>query len=286
MEFLTISQAIHRFVAAGDCVALEGFAHLIPFAAGHEIIRQRIGELTLVRLTPDVIYDQLIGMGLAKKLVFSWCGNPGVGSLHRIREAIECGWPRELELDERSHAAMVAAYSAGAARIPMSVVRGYSGSNLLDHNRQLRTITCPFTGQELWAVRAVNPDVTVIHAQRADRQGNVHIQGITGVQKEIVMAADRVIVTVEEIVDQLDVDANAYVLPHWTIDAVSEVRGGAYPSYAQGYYERDNAFYVRWDSISRSRDWFAAWMHEYVLETVNHAEFLQRLHERREFMPS
>jgi glutaconate CoA-transferase subunit A len=203
-------------------------------------------------------------MGCARKLVFSWGGNPGVGSLHRLRDAVEHGWPAALELEEHSHAGMAAAYAAGAANLPFGVLRGYAGNDLAAHTR-LATITCPFTGEELTAVRAHRPDVGIVHAQRADRDGNVQLWGILGVQKEVVLASARTIVTVEEVVDELEPLPGAVVLPGWVIDAVCEVPRGAHPSYAHGYYDRDNDFYVRWDAISRDRDTFREWMEEHVL---------------------
>jgi glutaconate CoA-transferase, subunit A len=264
-QISTLREAVSELVHDGDTVALEGFTHLIPTLAGHEIIRQRRRDLTLVRMTPDLVYDQMIGMGCARKLVFSWGGNPGVGSLHRFRDAVENGWPRPLEVDEHSHAGMANRYVAGASRLPFAVLRGYRGSDLATRNDTIRAVTCPFTGEELSAVPAINPDVTVIHAQRADRAGNVQLWGILGVQKEAVLAADRVIVTVEEVVDRLDDRPGAIVLPSWVVTAVAEVPGGAHPSYATGYTDRDNAFYSEWDRISRDRDTFTAWMERSVL---------------------
>jgi glutaconate CoA-transferase subunit A len=263
-DTVTLADAVRELVHDGDTVALEGFTHLIPNAAGHELIRQGLRDLTLVRMTPDVIYDQLIGMGAARKLVFSWAGNPGVGSLHRFRDAVEHGWPGPLELEEHSHAGMAAAYAAGAA---FGLLRGYEGNDLVERTR-VAPITCPFTGEELAAVPAQRPDVGIIHAQRADRDGNVQLWGITGVQKETVLASSRSIVTVEEIVDELDPRPGALVLPAWVIDAVAEVPGGAKPSYAHGYYDRDNDFYTEWDAISRDRDTFTLWMQEHVLQAV------------------
>ena len=254
-------------------MALEGFTHLIPSAAGHEVIRQQIRDLTLVRMTPDLIYDQMIGMGCAKKLVLSWGGNPGVGSLHRLRDAVEKGWPHGLEIDERSHAAMTASYTAGASSLPFGMLRGFLGSDLAQHNPNIRFIDCPFTGDKIAAVPAINPDVSVIHAQQADRKGNVLLWGIVGVQKEIALAAQRVIVTVEEIVESLDPPANSVVLPAWTVTAVCHEPGGALPSYADGYYQRDNSFYKAWDAISRSRDLFQVWMQKCVMETTDFTEF-------------
>lgn len=260
-EFLPLSDAISRFVHVGDSVALEGFTHLIPFAAGHEIIRHGITDLTLIRMTPDLLYDQMIGCGLARKLVFSWGGNPGVGSLHRLRDAVERGWPRPLEIEEHSHAAMAHAYAAGAAGMPCAIFRGYIGSDLPRVNPRIRSVTCPFTGEALAAIPALRPDVTIIHAQKADREGNVLIAGIVGVQKEAVLSATRAIVTVEEVVDDLGTTGtNAIVLPSWTVTAVALAPGGARPSYAYGYYQRDNAFYSAWDAISRDRDRFRQWI--------------------------
>jgi glutaconate CoA-transferase, subunit A len=264
---VTLADAVRELVHDGDAVALEGFTHLIPHAAGHELIRQGRRELTLVRMTPDVVYDQLIGMGCARKLVFSWGGNPGVGSLHRLRDAVEHGWPVPLELEEHSHAGMAAAYAAGAANLPFAVLRGYDDNDLVARTRVAR-IECPFTGEQLAAVPAHRPDVGIVHAQRADRAGNVQLWGITGVQKETVLASARSLVTVEEIVDELDDRPGAVVLPSWVVDAVACVPGGARPSYAHGYYDRDNAFYVRWDAISRERETFTEWMQQHVLQAV------------------
>jgi glutaconate CoA-transferase, subunit A len=271
-DFLSLHDAVHRLVRPGDTVALEGFTHLIPFAAGHEIIRQGIGELTLIRMTPDLLYDQLIGAGLVKRLVFSWGGNPGVGSLHRFRDAVEHGWPRPIEIEEHSHAAMAHAYAAGAANMPAAFFRGYLGSDLASVNPNIRFIACPFTGERLAAVPAHRPDVAIIHAQQADRAGNVLLEGIVGVQKEAVLAAQRALVTVEEVVDALPArHVNAVVLPSWTVTAIAVVPGGAKPSYAHGYYGRDNAFYIEWDAISRDRQAFQAWMAEHVLAAAPEA---------------
>jgi glutaconate CoA-transferase subunit A len=260
-EILSLSDAIARFVRSGDAVALEGFTHLIPFAAGHEIIRQGITDLTLIRMTPDLIYDQMIGCGCARKLVFSWGGNPGVGSLHRLRDAVERGWPRPLEIEEHSHSAMAHAYAAGAAGMPCAIFKGYIGSELATVNPRIKSVPCPFTGEMLAAVPALRPDVAVIHAQKADRAGNVLIAGIIGVQKETVLSAHRSIATVEEIVDDLGTTGtNAIVLPSWTLNAVALAAGGARPSYAHGYYARDNAFYTAWDAIARDRERFTEWI--------------------------
>lgn len=272
-RFLSLREAIAEYVHDGDTVAMEGFTHLIPFAACHEVIRQGKRDLTLVRMTPDLIYDQLIGMGCARKLIFSWGGNPGVGSLHRLRDAVEHEWPRPLELEEHSHAAMANAYAAGAAGLPCAMFRGYVGSDLVGKHPHIRFVECPFTGERLAAVPALRPDVGIVHAQRADRAGNVLIEGIVGVQKEVVLASARAIVTVEEIVDELRPPSpNAVVLPSWTITAIVAAPGGARPSYAHGYYGRDNAFYRAWDGIARDRDTFLGWMREHVLDTATASE--------------
>lgn len=262
---LTLPEAIERFVPDGCCAALEGFTHLIPFAAGHEIIRQGRRDLHLVRMTPDLVYDQMIGMGCARRLTFSWGGNPGVGSLHRLRDAVEHGWPTPLALDEHTHAGMAAAYTAGAARLPFGVLRGYIGTDLAEANPRIASVTCPYTGEKLATVPAINPDVTILHAQRADREGNVALHGIVGAQREAAFAARALVVTVEEVVDSFPPMMNAILLPHWVVSAVVHCPRGAYPAYAQGYYARDNAFYTRWDSIARDRERFLAWMREHVL---------------------
>ncbi|HEV2603894.1 MAG TPA: CoA-transferase [Microvirga sp.] len=265
-RLVSLQEAVATHIRDGDTLAMEGFTHLIPFAAGHEVIRQKRRGLTLIRMTPDIIYDQMIGMSCAEKIVFSWGGNPGVGSLHRLRDAIENGWPHRLAVEEHSHAAMANAYEAGAANLPFAVFRGYKGADLPKVNPAIRSVTCPYTGEVLATVPAIRPDVAVIHALRADRAGNVLLEGIVGVQKEAVLAAKRAIVTVEEVVEDFGTrSANAVILPHWTVSAVCHVPGGAYPSYAHGYYKRGNAFYKAWDDIARERDTFLAWMRENVL---------------------
>jgi glutaconate CoA-transferase subunit A len=262
---LPLADAVAELVRDGDTVALEGFTHLIPYAAGHEIIRQRRRDLILARMTPDLLYDQMIGMGCARKLIFSWGGNPGVGSLHRFRDAVEHGWPVPLELEEHSHAGMANRYVAGASGLPFAVLRGYVGTDLPGQTATVKPITCPFTGEVLTAVPALCPDVTVVHAQLADRHGNVQMWGITGVQKEAVLAARRALVTVEELVDEFAPRPGAVVLPSRVLRAVSVVPGGSHPSYADGYSVRDNDFYLGWDAISRDRDTFGAWMRDHVL---------------------
>ena len=266
-QFLPLAEAVEATIYDGDTVAMEGFTHLIPHAAGHEVIRQRRKHLSLIRMTPDLIYDQLIGMGCADKLMFSWGGNPGVGSLHRMRDAVENGWPTPLAIEEHSHAAMANAYEAGAAGLPCAIFRGYIGVDLPKVNPNIKRITCPFTGEALAAIPSIRPDVAVIHAQKADRAGNVFMEGIVGVQKHAVLAAKRSLVTVEEIVDEFSPRSlNATILPAWTVTAIVEVPGGAHPSYAHGYYMRDNAYYKAWDAIARDRDGFLAWMKTNVLE--------------------
>ncbi|MEQ1900241.1 MAG: CoA-transferase [Devosia sp.] len=268
-EFLNLSEAVQRNLHDGDTVAFEGFTHLIPHAAGHEAIRQGLKNLTLLRMTPDIIYDQMIGMGMAKKVIFSYAGNPGVGLLRRMRDAIEHQHPRAIETVEHSHSAMAQAYEAGASGLPLAVFRGYKGAELARVNPEIRSITCPFTGEELAAIPAHRPDVTFIHAQKASARGDVLIEGIIGVQKEAALSARRVVVTVEEVIADFDgKHPNLCMLPHWTIDAIAVVPGGAHPSYTQGYYARDNAAYLEWDRISADRDLFAAWMKANVLDAT------------------
>jgi len=266
-KFQSLRDAVAENINDGDVVAFEGFTHLIPHAAAHEAIRQGRKDLTLIRMTPDVVYDQMIGMGMAKKLIFSYAGNPGVGLLRRLRDAVENGWPNSPEIEEHSHAAMANAYEAGAAGLPMAVFRGYRGAGLADVNPNIKSVTCPFTGEKLAAVPSVRPDVSFVHAQKANKKGDVLVEGIIGVQKEAVLAAKRAVVTVEEIVDDFDdVHPNSCVLPNWTIAAIAEVPGGAHPSYAHGYYDRDNASYLEWDKIAADRDSFKNWMQANVLD--------------------
>jgi glutaconate CoA-transferase, subunit A len=272
-----LRDAVGELVRDGDAVALEGFTHLIPTAGAHEVIRQGRKDLTLIRMTPDLVYDQMIGMGCATKLVFSWGGNPGVGSLHRFRDAVENGWPVPLGLEEHSHAGMANRYVAGASNLPFAVLRGYVGTDLPDVTPTIRPVTCPFTGERLMAVPALTPDVAIIHAQQADARGNVAIWGITGIQKEAALAAERVIVTVEEVVEEFEPHPFQIVLPSVAVDAVAVEPGGAHPSYADGYYDRDNAFYAAWDRISRDRERFTDWMERHVLGVGSFAEHLQSI---------
>ncbi len=257
-------------VSDGDSVALEGFTHLIPFAAGHELLRQGRTDLELIRMTPDLLYDQMIGVGAARKLVFSYGGNPGVGSLHRFRDAIENGWPRPLEIEEHSHAGMANRYAAGAAKLPCALMRGYLGTDLMERT-SVAPVTCPFSGEQLVAVPALTPDVAIIHAQEADLDGNVQLWGIPGVQKEAVLAAKRSLVTVERIVEELEPRPGAVLIPAWVIDAVAHAPGGSRPSYSLDITERDNDFYRYWDRVSRDRDAFVEWMNANVLSEVSAA---------------
>lgn len=278
MPLMPLREAIATHVRDGQSVALEGFTHLIPFAAAHEIIRQGRKRLHLIRMTPDLIYDQMIGMGCAERLTFSWGGNPGVGSLHRLRDAIEKQWPQRLAVTERTHAEMGVAYQAGASGLPCGLMRRYAPTDL-DRSRELDAmgIACPFSGEPLLAVPALNPDVTLLHAQQADRAGNVLIRGILGATREAALAARILLVTVEEVVERLEAPMNACVLPQWLIAAVSVVPGGAHPSYAAGCYDRDNRFYLEWDGISRERERFQDWMRANVLASADHAQLLGRL---------
>lgn len=274
-EFTSLSEAIDQLLPDGSVVAMEGFTHLIPVAAGHEVIRQKKRDLTLVRMTPDIIYDQIIGAGCATKLVFSWGGNPGVGSLHRLRDAVEHGWPGPLSIEEHSHAGMAARYAAGASGLPFGILDGYIGNDLRSRTN-VATIESPFDGTEVTAVPALNPDVAVIHAQQADREGNVGLWGITGVQREVALAAGAVVVTVEEIVEAIDFRGpNGVVLPGWTVDAIAEVPRGSHPSYSMGYTQRDNAFYTKWDQISRDRELFSRWVDRYVAAADDFSTYLR-----------
>jgi glutaconate CoA-transferase subunit A len=277
-KLTSMHDAIADLVHDGDTVVIEGFTHLICFAAGHEIIRQRRRNLTLCRLTPDLIYDQMIAAGCARKLVFSWAGNPGAGSLHAFRRAVEGEPEQTLELEEYSHFGMVARLSAGAARLPFWTMRNYMGTDLPTVNPQIRSVTCPYTGEMLATVPALNPDVTIVHAQRADREGNTQIWGLLGVQKEAAFASRRVIVVVEELVDEsvIRADPNRTIIPGLIVDAVVVEPWGAHPSYAQGYYDRDNQFYVSWEAISRAPAALTAYLDRFVYGVANREEYVQR----------
>lgn len=269
--------AIAAHVRDGDTLVIEGFTHLICFAAGHEIIRQRRRDLTLCRLTPDLIYDQMIAAGCARKLVFSWAGNPGAGSLHAFRRAIEGRGPT-LEIEEYSHFGMVGRLSAGAAHLPFWTMRNYMGTDLPLVNPLIRSITCPYTGESLATVPALNPDVTIVHAQRADAQGNTQIWGLLGVQKEAAFASERVIVVVEELVDEsvIRADPNRTLIPGMIVDAVVVEPWGAHPSFAQGYYDRDNDFYVGWEAISRDPAALDRYLDDFVHGVEDRAGYVRR----------
>jgi glutaconate CoA-transferase, subunit A len=279
----SMRDAIFELVRDGDTLAIEGFTHLISFAAGHEVIRQRRRDLTLCRLTPDVVYDQMIGAGVAAKLVFSWMGNPGVGSLHAIRRRVEHHDPAPLELEEYSHFGMVGRYAAGAANLPFWPLRSYFETDLPKVNPNIRPVTSPFGGEPVFAVPPLRPDVAVVHAQRADAAGNTQVWGLTGCQKEAAFAASRVIVVVEELVasEVIRADPNRTLIPGIKVDAVVLCPRGAHPSYAQGYYDRDNRFYLEWDAISRDPQRLAGWLDEWVHGTASHAEYVEKLGEER-----
>jgi glutaconate CoA-transferase, subunit A len=274
----TMREAVAAHVRDGDTVVIEGFTHLICFAAGHEIIRQRRRDLTLCRLTPDLIYDQMIAAGCARKLVFSWAGNPGAGSLHAFRRAVEGKGGGPLELEEYSHFGMVGRLSAGAARLPFWPMRNYMGTDLPAVNHRIAQVQCPYTGERLATVPALNPDVTIVHAQRADAQGNTQIWGLLGVQKEAAFASRRVIVVVEELVDErvIRADPNRTLIPGIAVDAVVIEPWGAHPSYAQGYYDRDNEFYVSWEQISRDPAALARYLEEFVYGVADRAGYVAR----------
>jgi len=278
-KLMTMKDAIDRFVHDGDTIVIEGFTHLICFAAGHEIIRQRRRDLTLCRLTPDLIYDQLIGAGCVRRLVFSWAGNPGAGPLHALRRAVEQGVPNSIELEEYSHFGMVARLSAGAAKLPFYPLRDYKGSDLPRVNPQIKTVVCPFTGEELAAVPALNPDTAIIHVQRADENGNAHVWGLMGVQKEAAFASRRTIVVAEEIVPESAIrsDPNRTLIPGLIVDAVVHEPFGCHPSYAQGYYDRDNDFYVGWREISQDVEKFNAYLDEWIYGVRDRSEYVERM---------
>ena len=272
-----MKDAIATLVKDGDTVVIEGFTHLISFAAGHEIIRQKKKNLTLARLTPDLIYDQMIQAGVAKKLIFSWAGNPGVGSLHAFRRAVEAK-PPTLEIEEYSHFGMVARLSAGAANLPFWPLKNYEGTDIPKVNPLIKSVDCPYTGEKLATVPALRPDVTIVHAQRADMGGNTQVWGLMGVQKEAAFASKRVIVVVEELVDEKVIrqDPNRTLIPGLQVDAVVVEPWGAHPSYAQGYYDRDNDFYVAWDKIAREEASFKKYLDEFVYGVKDRAEYMKK----------
>lgn len=283
-KLMSMKEAIGRFVGDGDLLVMEGFTHLIPFAAGHEIIRQRRKDLTIARLTPDLIYDQLIAAGCARKMIFSWAGNPGVGPLHAFRRAVEKGIPRPLELEEYTHFGMVLRFMAGASNLPFLPTRNYPGTDLTHVNPGFKTIRSPYTDEELWCVPALRPDVTVVHAQRADRDGNTQVWGLYGVQKEAAFASERVIVSVEEIVDSSVIrsDPNRTIIPGRIVSAVVHEPFGAHPSFVQGGYDRDNPFYVEWDRISRDAKELDRYLNEWVHDLPDRSAYRDKMGARVE----
>jgi glutaconate CoA-transferase subunit A len=287
VKIATLHDAIAEQVHDGDTIAIEGFTAFICFAAAHEIMRQGRRDLTLCRMTPDLIYDQMIAAGCAKKMVFSYLGNPGVGSLHCVRRAVEKAIPRPLEVEEYSHFGMVARYMAGAARLPFFPVRSYLGADQPRVNPRIQFMESPYGDGPVAVVPPLKPDVAIIHAQRADGLGNTQIWGLLGVQKEVAFAADRVIIVVEEIVDEGDAeigvirsDPNRTIIPGLLVDAVVHEPHGAHPSYAQGYYDRDNQFYLEWDQLSRNETTTQAWLDEWVYGVADRAEYLAKLEAR------
>ena len=283
-KVLTMKDAIGRLVNDGDLIVMEGFTHLIPFAAGHEIIRQRRKDLTIARLTPDLIYDQLIAAGCVRKMIFSWAGNPGVGPLHAFRRAVEKGRPRPLEIEEYSHFGMVLRFMAGASNLPFFPTRNYPGTDLTKVNSDIRKIGSPYSDEELWCVPPLNPDVTIVHAQRADAGGNTQVWGLYGVQKEAAFASKRVIVSVEEIVDSSVIrsDPNRTIIPGTIVNAVVHEPFGAHPSFVQGSYDRDNDFYVKWDGISRDEGTFQGYLDEWVDGLPDRAAYIKKMEKRFE----
>lgn len=279
MKVITMHDAIAAYVHDGDTVTIEGFTACICFAAGHEIIRQGRRDLTLCRMTPDLIYDQMVAAGCARKLVFSYLGNPGVGSLHAIRRAVEKGIPAPLELEEYSHFGMVGRYLAGAYRLPFFPLRSYVGSDLPRVNPHIRFVESPYGDGPIAVVPPLNPDVAIVHAQRADREGNTQLWGLLGVQKEATFAARQVIVVVEEVVDEavIRADPNRTLIPGLVVDAVVHEPYGAHPSYVQGYYDRDNDFYLQWDELSRDEAVTRAWLEEWVYGVQDRAEYVAKM---------
>ena len=279
-KIITMREAIQEFVRDGMTLAIEGFTSLICFAAAHEIIRQEKRDLTLCRMTPDLIYDQMIAAGTARKLVFSYLGNPGVGSLYAVRRAVEKGIPRPLEVEEYTHFSMIGRYMAGAARLPFFPLRSHTGSDLPAHNPRIKTVKSPYEdGEEIAVVPPLNPDVTIIHAPRCDRHGNTQLWGLLGVQKEAAFAADKVIVVVEEVVDEavIRADPNRTLIPDLIVDAIVVEPYGAHPSYVQGYYDRDNAFYLEWGELSREVEPTNAWLDEWVYGVRDRQAYLEKL---------
>ena len=283
-KLIPMREAVTRFVSDGDCLVIEGFTHLICFAAAHEIIRQKRRDLTLCRMTPDLIYDQMIGAGCAKKVVFSWAGNPGAGPLYAFRRAVEKGIPNEVEIEEYTHFGMSARFAAGAARLPFLPMRSEGGSDLPKVNPNLRSVDCPYTGKAISVVPALNPDIAFIHVQRSDVLGNSQVWGVLGVQKEAAFASEKLVIVAEEIVDEqlIRSDPNRTLIPGFLVDAVVHEPWGCHPSFAQGYYDRDNDFYVAWRDICKDIEAFERYMDEWVYGVANRSEYVERMGERLE----
>jgi glutaconate CoA-transferase subunit A len=282
-KLCTMAEAVKRHVSDGATIAIEGFTAFIGFAAAHEIIRQDKQDLTLVRMTPDLIYDQMVAAGVAKKMVFSYLGNPGVGSLHCVRRAVEKDIPRPLEIEEYSHFGMVGRYMAGASNLPFFPLQSYKGSDMVEANPKIKFVDSPYGDGQIAVVPPIKPDVAFIHAQRADAQGNTQIWGLLGMQKEAAFSARTVVVVVEEIVDESVIrhDPNRTLIPGLIVDAVVHEPYGAHPSYVQGYYDRDNAFYLDWDKISRDQPATEAWLQEWVYDLPDRAAYLEKLGQER-----
>lgn len=278
-KICTMAEAVSSTVIDGNTIAIEGFTAFISFAAAHEIIRQRKQDLTLVRMTPDLVYDQMIAAGVASKLIFSYLGNPGVGSLHCIRRAVEKGIPGPLEIEEYSHFGMVGRYIAGASNLPFFPLRSYLGSDMAQANPKIKVVDSPYGDGPIAVVPPIKPDVAFLHAQRADSQGNTQLWGLLGMQKEVAFAAKKVVVIVEQIVDEAIIrhDPNRTLIPGLLVDAVVHEPYGAHPSYVQGYYDRDNKFYLDWDKISRNQEMTEAWLDEWVYDLPDRAAYLQKL---------
>jgi len=283
-KLIPMREAVTRFVSDGDSLVIEGFTHLICFAAAHEIIRQKRRDLTLCRMTPDLIYDQMIGAGCARKVIFSWAGNPGAGPLYAFRRAVEQGIPNPIEIEEYTHFGMAARFAAGAARLPFMPMRSEGGSDLPKVNPNLRSVQCPYTGKDLSVVPALNPDIAFIHVQRADVLGNSQVWGVLGVQKEAAFASEKLVVVAEEIVDEelIRSDPNRTLIPGFLVDAVVHEPWGCHPSFAQGYYDRDNDFYVAWRDICKDLEAFERYMNEWVYGVANRSEYVDRMGERLE----
>ena len=278
-KLMSMKKAVSLHVEDGSSVCIEGFTAFICFAAGHEIIRQGRRGLTLIRMTPDLIYDQMVAAGVARKMVFSYLGNPGVGALHCVRRAIEKGRPAPLEVEEYSHYGMVGRYTAGASGLPFFPLRSYAGSDLPRVNERIRFVDSPFEGETVAVVPPINPDVTIVHAQRADREGNAHLWGLLGAQKEAAFAGRKVIVVAEEIVDDIVIrtDPNRTLIPGLIVNAVVHEPYGAHPSYVQGYYDRDNEFYRQWDKLSRDEARVREWLDQWVYSVADRSEYLRKL---------